>query len=146
MKKHALIPAWMSGSQTHFDESYPDSSYVLLYNREFMDADAGFITIETSYDLDYVVALVDAYTGSAAILFYARAGQSVPMTVPSGDYVIEYAAGPTWIGFDEFFGAVTVLFRSDSIYSVGGDNEPYITLDVYGGNGIPSTEITDGDI
>lgn len=133
------------GSQTHFDESYPDNSYVFFIDRELLDADFGFITIDTSYDLDYLVALIDANTGNAAIAFYVRAGQSVPMPVPSGDYFIQYAAGPSWVSFDEFFGADMMLFRSDSAYSVSGDNEPFITLDVYGGSGIPATDITGGN-
>lgn len=134
-----------TGSQTHFDESYPDSSYVFFMDRELLDVDASYITIETSYDLDYVVELIDAYTGYMAIAFYVQAGQSIPMPVPSGDYVIQYAAGPYWISISEMFGADTVFFRSDSTYSVSADNEPLITLDVNSGSGIPSTEITYND-
>lgn len=133
------------GSTLHYDESYPDSSYVFYMDRELLDADASYLTVETSSDLDYVVELIDAYTGYLVIAFYVQAGQSIPMPVPSGDYVIQYAAGPYWYSVPELFGEETVFFRSDSTYAVNNDNEPVITLDVYGGSGIPSTEITYND-
>jgi hypothetical protein len=130
------------GYMTHFDESYPDNSYVFYMDREYVDAAASIITIDTSDDLDYVVELIDAATGNLVIAFYCQYDSNVPMPVPAGDYIIQYAAGPYWIDIPNLFGEDTVFFRSVDTFYVNDENEAYAMLDVYGGTGIPSTEIT----
>jgi molybdopterin biosynthesis enzyme MoaB len=64
------------------------------------------------------------------------------LAVPPGDYTIEYAAGTYWYDTYELFGPDTVYYRADGIYSFYEGEEVDITLDIYGGTGIPSTDVT----
>lgn len=127
------------GFTTHYDESYPSTGYVFYKTEQDVDSD---ITIETSYDLDYAIKLINVNDGSLVIAFYAQAGGLCYM---AGDYYILYAAGTTWQSADELFGPDTLYYVADDIYSVNPDNAPTITLDIYGGTGIPSTQITGDD-
>lgn len=131
-----------TGATTHFDESYPSNGYVFYMNREEVDST---VTFDTSYDYDYVIELVNQSDFSLAIAFYVQAGMLMSIDVPEGDYIIQYAAGSDWQGVDYLFGPETVFYRSDSIYSFYPGNESTITLDISGGTGIPSSEITIDD-
>jgi hypothetical protein len=131
------------GSTTHYDESYPDDGYVfLLYDTNV----TSWIGVNTSSDNDYVVQLIDAYTEIPVMAFYIYSGHvdyEWYMAVPPGEYIIEYAAGMIWYSVDELFGSDTVYYRADNIYTFNEGEETDITLDIYGGTGIPSTDVTD---
>ena len=130
------------GSTYHYDENWPDDGYV------FYLADTNitsWIGVDTSYDYDYIVQLLDAYDGSLIMAFFIYGGHSDfdwYMAVPPGDYTIEYALGTTWYDVNEIFGPDTEYYRADGVYSFYEGEQVDITLDVYGGTGIPSTNIT----
>lgn len=127
------------GYVTHYDEVTPDTGYVFFYNGYDVDST---VTVETSSDMDYVIEFLDANTGDLAIAFYVKAGSVWSMAVPTGDYIIQYAAGSYWDGIENIFGSGTLFYSADSTYAVYPENENIITLDIFGGTGIPSTEIT----
>lgn len=127
------------GGTTHYDESYPSNGYVFFKTEQDVDSD---ITIQTSSDLDYAIELINANDDSLVIAFYAQAGGPCYMSVPAGDYYIRYAAGAAWRDSSELFGPDTLYYTSDSVYSVDPDNTSTIILDIYGGTGIPSTQIS----
>lgn len=127
------------GSTTHYDESYPSTGYVFYKTEQDVDSE---ITIDTSSDLHYAIELINVNDNELTIAFYAQAGGLCYMAVPAGDYYIRYAAGTTWQSANALFGPDTLYYVADDIYSVNPDNAPTITLDIYGGTGIPSTQIT----
>ena len=69
--------------------------------------------ISTSSGENYYVKLVDQLTGSDAITFFVRGGQSVELDVPYGTYSLKYASGPTWYGTACLFGRNTTFFEAD---------------------------------
>lgn len=127
------------GSTTHYDKSSPDNGYVFYKTPQDVDSE---ITINTSSDLHYAIELINVNDNELTIAFYAQAGGLCYMAVPAGDYYVRYATGTTWQNADELFGPETLYYAANDIYSVNSDNAPTITLDVYGGTGIPSTQIT----
>lgn len=127
------------GYSTHYDESFPDNGYFFYLNGGRADST---VTFEMSDDLDYVVELINQSDYSIVTAFYLYAGTSIDMDVPEGDYIILYAAGYNWLGVTDLFGEDTVYYQSDSIYSFYPDNDSTITLDIFGGYGIASTEIS----
>ncbi len=130
------------GETTHYDESFPDDGYVFVLSDTNVSS---YISMTTSPGFDYVVQLLDAYDGSMVMAFYIYGGNTAGdwgMAVPPGDYTIEYAAGSTWYGVNDLFGPDTIYYRADDIYSFYDGEETYLTLDIYGGTGIPSTDIT----
>lgn len=131
------------GYTTHFDESYPANGYAFYVNGNDVDST---VKMETGYDFDYVIEFVDANDDNLALAFYMQAGSTLSIGVPTGDYYIQYAAGAEWQGVDYLFGQDdTVFYQSDSIYSFYPENDSTITLDINGGAGIASSEITIDD-
>jgi hypothetical protein len=129
------------GSTTHFNEAYPDNGYVFyLTDTEVTST----LVVQTSSDMDYIVELIDANTGSLVEAYYIQAGQNWSMAVPEGDYQIQYAAG-TWQDYENMFSDSAYYYRSDNVYTISPDSETDLTLDPLGGTGIASTQITSSD-
>ena len=131
------------GSTTHYDENWPEDGYMFYLDDPYTTS-YGWINMTTGYEYDYVVTLTDAYTENLVIAFYIYGGHQDDWywDVPPGDYIIEYAAGTTWYNIDEMFGPDTMYFRVNDIYSFYDGEDVYITLDVGGGGGTPSTDVT----
>jgi hypothetical protein len=69
--------------------------------------------ISTSSGENYYVKLVDQVTGSEAMTFFVRGGQSVELDVPYGTYSLKYASGRTWYSTACLFGRNTTFFEAD---------------------------------
>jgi hypothetical protein len=73
--------------------------------------------IKTSAGGNYLVKLEDAYDGSDVMDIFVRGGDTVQVDVPLGTYVVKYASGDTWYGYDYLFGPDTSYSRAESTFA-----------------------------
>ncbi|MBL8200351.1 MAG: hypothetical protein JNK40_05195 [Chromatiales bacterium] len=72
--------------------------------------------ISTSPGSNYLVKLVDARRGTEVMDVFVRGGQRVEVQVPLGTYVLKYASGATWHGYDYLFGPSTDYNRAGTTF------------------------------
>ena len=70
--------------------------------------------IQTRGAGNYLVRLEDAYGGADVMDVFVRGGDTVKVEVPLGNYVVKYASGLTWYGYDYLFGPETTYSRAES--------------------------------
>jgi hypothetical protein len=75
------------------------------------------LKINTSYGLNYVVKLKDAYTKKPIMTIFVRGGVDIETKVPLGTYEITYASGSKWYGYDYLFGPETGYSKADEVFS-----------------------------
>jgi hypothetical protein len=60
--------------------------------------------IQSQGEGKFLVKLVDASTGDPVMTIFVRGGEDVEASVPLGTYVVKYASGTHWYGYDHLFG------------------------------------------
>ena len=97
----------------------------VLYDVSYDDSLAPF-TIDANNDTDYVLRLCD---GKEIIQsYYIRAGETLSVHVPLGEYSLYYACAPrdaSWFGEDFLWGAATSYYKSSGSYEFDFDGEYY---------------------
>jgi len=90
--------------------------------------------IKTSSGNNYLVKLENFSTGSNVLDIFVRSGVSVEVDVPLGTYIVKYASGKTWYGYDHYFGPQTVYSKADSLFNfrIEGDKVVGYTITLYG--------------
>ena len=78
---------------------------------------APFRILTTGNDTHYFLKLEESGTGRAALTVFVRAGQQVDMRVPFGTYVVKYASGQKWYGYQHLFGPNTAYTKADSTFA-----------------------------
>jgi ribosomal protein L37AE/L43A len=63
--------------------------------------------IKSARGSDYLVKLADSVSGQSVVKVFVRGGSAVNINVPLGTYVVKYASGDTWHGYDYLFGPKT---------------------------------------
>ena len=96
--------------------------------------------IQTRGAGNYLVRLEDAYGGADVMDVFVRGGDTVEVEVPLGNYVVKYASGMTWYGYDYLFGPETTYSRADSTFN--------FTRDAYGVSGYTITlyQVSNGNL
>jgi len=87
----------------------------------------------------YFVKLQESGTGRAALTVFVRSGHQVDIRVPLGTYVVKYASGQKWYGYQHLFGPSTAYNKADSTFAFRREGNQLkgfsITLyAVHGGN------------
>lgn len=77
--------------------------------------------IQTSAGANYLVKLEDAYRGTDVMDIFVRGGDTVQVEVPLGTYVVKYASGTTWYGYDYRFGPETDYSKAESTFDFRND-------------------------
>jgi hypothetical protein len=75
------------------------------------------LEIKTSYGESYYVKIADANTGIDVLAVFVRGGHTVNLKVPLGTYVVKYAAGDKWYGFDHLFGPSTGYNKTSETFT-----------------------------
>lgn len=75
------------------------------------------LEIRTSEGGNYLVKVESASTGLAVMDVFVRGGDRVEVDVPLGDYVIKYASGGQWYGYEHLFGPSTSYNKANETFS-----------------------------
>jgi hypothetical protein len=70
--------------------------------------------ISSSGSSHHLVKLEDALTSRPVLTVFVRAGQDVEIKVPLGTYVVKYASGEKWYGYQDRFGPTTSYSKADT--------------------------------
>lgn len=92
----------------------PESGEILTYVRQEHIAP---FEIRSSSGTNYLVKLVDAYSKQTVLTVFVRGGIPVQVKVPLGNYVVKYAAGQTWYGYEHLFGKETGYSKAETTFS-----------------------------
>lgn len=95
--------------------------------------------IKSSGGTNYLVKLEDANSGLDVLDVFVRGGSIVEVSVPLGTYVVKYAAGKNWYGYEHYFRPNTAYSKADTTFRFRVDGNQFrgytITLyPVVGGN------------
>jgi hypothetical protein len=77
--------------------------------------------IQTSGAGSYLVKLEDAYRGTDVMDIFVRGGDTIEVEVPLGTYVVKYASGTTWYGYDYRFGPETSYNKAETTFAFRND-------------------------
>lgn len=72
--------------------------------------------IKTSPGSNYLVKLEDAKTRRYVMDIFVRGGETIEVAVPLGSYIVKYAAGTTWYGYEYYFGPNTGYNKADTVF------------------------------
>lgn len=91
------------------------------------------LEIKTSGSGYYCFILERTGHSERYMVFFAHAGKTVKVNVPTGKYTLYYAYGNTWYGTDNLFGKDTVRKKCDTTLSFYKDSDGYsgYTLTLY---------------
>jgi hypothetical protein len=78
---------------------------------------APFRILTSGGDTHYFVKLEESGTGRSVLTVFVRSGHQVDMRVPFGTYVVKYASGQKWYGYQHLFGPYTVYTKADSTFA-----------------------------
>ena len=91
------------------------------------------LEIKTSGESNYLVKVVDPATRRDILDIFVRGGEVVEVEVPLGTFLIKYAAGKTWYGYDYRFGPNTAYSKADTTFHFRreGDRIAGYTITLY---------------
>ncbi len=92
----------------------PESGEILSYVRQEHIAP---FEIRSSSGTNYLVKLVDASSDNTVLTVFVRGGTPVQVKVPLGNYVVKYASGQTWYGYEHLFGPQTGYSKAETTFS-----------------------------
>ena len=78
---------------------------------------APFRILTSGGDTHYYLKLEESGTGRSALTVFVRSGHQVDMRVPFGTYVVKYASGQKWYGYQHLFGPNTAYNKADSTFA-----------------------------
>jgi hypothetical protein len=118
--------------------------------RETRDEAIARFKISSSGSSHHLVKMEDAYTSRSVLTVFVRAGQDVEIRVPLGTYVVKYAAGEKWYGYQDRFGPNTAYSKADQNLEFarrGNQITGYsITLYAVSGGNLSTTGIAAGHL
>lgn len=127
----------------------PSNGFIIYPTiKGYSSESCGLLTVVASVSESYYIKLRDRETGDLVLSFFVRAGMTVDVNVPYGEYELSYACGESWYGYNFLFGADTSYARADDtfIFEDYGDSYTWWTVELYrqyGGN--LDTEPIDSD-
>ncbi len=72
--------------------------------------------IKISAGSNYFIKLESSLSGRAIMDLFVRGGDTVEVLVPLGKYIIKYAVGDIWYGYQHYFGPRTSYYKADSVF------------------------------
>lgn len=99
-------------ARAHSDAAHPVPPAGLMWNRTGLPA-VFPLQVKTPPGQDYLLTLLDAPSGKAALAAYIKGGAVFKVLVPPGVYRLRFATGANWQGEDDLFGpgAETEVFE-----------------------------------
>ena len=94
---------------------------------------------------NYVVALYNAESKQRIVDVFVRGGSTVEVEVPAGTYVLKYAVGSTWYGYEHNFGPETSYNQADSLFRFSEDTGYTVTLYRVANGNLGTTGISGAD-
>jgi hypothetical protein len=79
--------------------------------------------IKTSSGSSYFVKFVDVTTGANVLGIFVEGGRDLSTTVPQGRYLLKYASGQRWYGYEDYFGNDTEYSKASSTFNFRADEE-----------------------
>lgn len=79
--------------------------------------------IKTSSGSSYFVKFVDITTGANVLGIFVDGGRNLSTSVPQGRYLLKYASGHRWYGYEDYFGNDTAYSKASSIFDFRADEE-----------------------
>lgn len=73
--------------------------------------------IKSSVGSNYLVKLVDSGSQRPILTVFVRGGTTVNVDVPLGNYIVKYAAGDRWYGYEHLFGPETGYNKASTVFS-----------------------------
>jgi len=91
------------------------------------------LEIKTSPGSHYLVKLEDVSSKQNVMDVFVHGGNTVEIEVPLGSYLIKYASGEIWYGYQYYFGPETSYNKADQIFHfrVEGRQESGYTITLY---------------
>ncbi|MDD9823647.1 MAG: hypothetical protein OXU43_00440 [Gammaproteobacteria bacterium] len=71
--------------------------------------------IKTSAGSNYLIKL-ENISGMKVMDIFVRGGDTIEVSVPLGSYIVKYAVGNTWYGYEHYFGPDTNYNKADEIF------------------------------
>lgn len=89
--------------------------------------------IKSSFGSNYLVKLVDSVYQQPVLTVFVRGGTTVNIDVPLGNYIVKYAAGDRWYGYEHLFGPETGYSKAGEVFSfaVVGNKISGYTITLY---------------
>ena len=110
---------------------------------------APFRILTSGGDTHYFLKLEESGTGRSALTVFVRSGHQVDMRVPFGTYVVKYASGQKWYGYQHLFGPDTAYTKADSTFAFRREGNQIkgfsITLYTVEGGNLSTLPITPKD-
>ena len=78
---------------------------------------APFRILTSGSDTHYFVKLEESGSGRSVLTVFVRSGQQVDIRVPFGTYVVKYASGQKWYGYQHLFGPNTAYTKADKTFA-----------------------------
>lgn len=75
------------------------------------------LTVKTSTGANYLLKLQTASSQRDILDVFIRGGDSIELDVPLGGYLVKYATGSTWYGYDHLFGPSTSYSKAESTFN-----------------------------
>ena len=72
----------------------------------------------------YFVKLADFKTNEDVLSVFVRGGQNIQIKVPLGKYIIKYASGDEWYGYDYLFGPSTTYSKANDPFEFTREISP----------------------
>jgi hypothetical protein len=106
--------------------------------------------IQSQGEGNFLVKLVVASTGDPVMTIFVRGGEDVEASVPLGTYVVKYASGTHWYGYDHLFGDHhTGYSKADETFNFVQDGDTIrgfsITLYAVEGGNLTTSTLSAGE-
>ena len=89
--------------------------------------------IKSTRGSNYLVKLTDAGSGALVLTVFVRGGETVNVDVPLGTFIVKYASGDSWYGYDHLFGENTAYSKAstDFTFDQSGSEVNGYTITLY---------------
>ncbi|MDO4442050.1 MAG: DnaJ domain-containing protein [Moraxella sp.] len=74
-----------------------------------------YLQIKTNRHYHHLIKIVDASNHREVAWYFVRSGDIINLNLPIGEYIVKYAYGNTWFGYDNLFGDDTMYAQVDEI-------------------------------
>lgn len=120
-------PAYVPPPRVVEVPSYPEYALPTTGTTWSYSSDAKLAPFEITAPLgaSCLAKLVDANTGRPVVSVFVRAGSTVTIDVPLGNYALKYAMGDKWYGETHYFGPSTSYGKADTTLSFGVEVNRY---------------------
>ncbi|UNU73543.1 DnaJ domain-containing protein [Moraxella nasovis] len=74
-----------------------------------------YLQIKTNRHYHHLIKIIDANNHREVAWYFVRRGDIINLNLPIGEYIVKYAYGNAWFGYDNLFGDDTMYAQVDEI-------------------------------